>query len=334
MTSLDLNKLIEEIERVGQEFTNDFNKILNKDEIRIIYLGRKQGKVTKLYENFKDLSTENKRKIGPKLADLKKHIESSLSDRGLQEGNEKMDITIPSLASQGGTLHPITQATNELVEIFCKLGFDLAEGPEIETDWYNFTALNIPELHPARDMWDTFYIDGDTKSKQKLLLRTHTSPVQIRYMEANRPPLSVIVPGRTFRHEATDATHEHTFDQLEGLVVAKNITIRHLYWTIDHVLREFFGPEAQVTFRPSFFPFVEPGLEVSLRHPRFRDGQSVELMGAGMVHPAVFKAVNIDYRKFSGFAFGFGLTRFASMKFGIPDIRLFSENNFAFLNRY
>lgn len=233
-----------------------------------------------------------------------------------------------------GSLHPHTQVIRQAVSIFERLGFAVALGPELEDEWHNFDALNMPEDHPARDMQDTFWLKepkggegfpiadletGLFAKAKKALLRTQTSPVQIRYMEKHQPPIRIIAPGKVFRNEATDATHEAQFFQLEGLYVDKDVSMAHLKGTIEHFCGEFFGPDAKIRFRPSYFPFVEPGVEVDVK----KGDKWLEVMGAGMVHPNVLKAGGHDPKKWRGFAFGFGLDRLVIVKSGVPDIRLF-----------
>lgn len=216
-----------------------------------------------------------------------------------------------------GTLHPLTLVLEELYAIFAKQGFSIATGPELEDEWHNFDALNVPKDHPARDMQDTFFV----KDKPGFVMRTHTSPVQIRFMKEHTPPFAIIAPGKVFRNESTDSTHEMQFHQIEGLVVGENITVEHLKGTLLSFLKEFFGDQTELRLRPSFFPFVEPGFEVDVKI--VRDGQEkwLEIGGAGMVHPHVFEAVGYDPKTVSGFAFGMGVDRLANVKFGITDVR-------------
>lgn len=216
--------------------------------------------------------------------------------------------------NENGKLHPLTIITNKAVEIFSGMGFVVAVGPELEDEWHNFDALNVPKDHPARDMQDTFWIKGE-KGK---VLRTHTSPVQIRYMENNKPPYAIIVPGKTFRNEATDSGHEMQFYQLEGLLVGKDISVSNLKGVLLEFFKEFFGKDVDIRMRPSFFPFVEPGFEIDVYH----NGKWFEVLGAGMVHPNVLKNSGVDPDVWSGFAFGFGIDRLMAIKLGIPDIRL------------
>ncbi len=244
-------------------------------------------------------------------------------------------------------IHPITLVLNNINQIFTEMGFSIAGGPEIENEFYNFDTLNIPEWHPARDMWDTFWIASDPKQigqrlKPDLLLRTHTSPVQVRFMEANKPPIKIIAPGKVFRHEATDATHEAQFYQLEGLVVGENISIANLKWTLEEFFEKLFGKKTGVRLRPSYFPFVEPGVEIDMQC--FKCGGSgcnvckktgyIEIMGAGLVHPKVLESSGIDSKKYSGFAFGCGIDRLVMLKYGVDDVRLLYQGDLRLINQF
>lgn len=220
---------------------------------------------------------------------------------------------------QKGTLHPLTLVLNEVVSICTNLGFSVALGPELEDEWHNFDALNVPKDHPARDMQDTFFIKG----KPGFVLRTHTSPVQIRFMQTNTPPFAIVVPGKVFRNEATDATHEAQFHQVEGLVVGEGITLEHLKGTLLEFFKQLFGEGTEIRLRPSFFPFVEPGVEIDAKVGE----RWIELCGAGMVHPNVFRAAGYNPEQVTGFAFGMGLDRLAMVKFGVPDVRLFYQGD-------
>jgi phenylalanyl-tRNA synthetase alpha chain len=234
--------------------------------------------------------------------------------------------------TEQGHIHPMSQMIREIYEIFKSIGYDIAYGPELETEYYNFDALNVPADHSSRDMQDTFWVKPDPKNltSEKLLMRTHTSSVQIRYMEKNKPPFKVIMPGRVYRNEATDATHEANFVQLEGLCVGKDITMKDLKGLLVYFFEKFFGEEIQVRFRPSFFPFVEPGVEVDV----FTNGKWMEVMGAGMVHPKVLEGVNVDTNEYRGFAFGLGLDRFAMIKYGIPDVRMLYQPDLRIFNQF
>ncbi|MEK7152255.1 MAG: phenylalanine--tRNA ligase subunit alpha [Patescibacteria group bacterium] len=239
---------------------------------------------------------------------------------------------------QNGHLHPITQVINDVVRIFHELGFEVAEGTEIETEYYNFDALNVPKDHPARDMQDTFWLKG----VEQTVLRTHTSPVQVHYMEKNKPPFRIVVPGKVFRHEATDATHEVQFYQVEGLVVGEDVTLAHLKGTLELFFKKLFGGKTAIRFRPSFFPFVEPGVEIDVSC--FKCGGEgcslckktgfIEVMGAGMVHPHVLNGAGIDSRKYQGFAFGGGVDRLVMLKYGIDDVRLLYSGDLRLVNQF
>lgn len=265
------------------------------------------------------------------------------------KNNQWLDVTAPGKKPGLGHLHPLTLVREKAEEIFQLMGFSAVEGPQIESAWYNFDALNIPEEHPARDMWDTFWLLGNQNvnsklksQNSKLLLRTHTSPVQIRYMEKHNPPLRIIAPGRTFRRERTDASHDIQFHQLEGLMVDKDISVANFKAVVQEFFRRFFEKEVSIRLRPSFFPFVEPGFEVDMScSVCFGKGCSacsqtgwLEMGGAGMVHPFVFKAAKFNPKEWQGFAFGMGLDRLAMMKYKINDVRLFFSSDLRFLNQF
>ena len=236
-----------------------------------------------------------------------------------------LDVSAPGKKSEPGHLHPLTRVQKNAIEIFSSMGFEVAEGPELETEHYNFDALNIPKNHPARDMWDTFW------TKDGRVMRTHTSPVQIRYMEQNKPPFRIIAPGKVFRYEATDATHEIQFYQLEGLMVGEDITLANLKAAMEVFFRRFFGDKKmEIRLRPSYFPFVEPGVEIDIK---FQD-KWMEVAGAGMVHPNVLENVKLDSRKWQGFAFGMGVDRLAMIKYKIDDVRLFYSGDLRFIKQF
>lgn len=222
--------------------------------------------------------------------------------------------------------HPLSIVINDIVAIFGGMGFSVALGPEIEDEKHNFDSLNIPEYHPARDMWDTFWVKG----KERKLLRTHTSPVQIRYMENNKPPLKIISPGKVFRYEATDATHEAQFYQVEGLYITENVSLAELKGVIKKFFEKFLGDNVEIRFRPSYFPFVEPGVEIDIKFK----GRWLEVMGAGLVHPKVLENVGYDPKKYSGFAFGGGVDRFAMLKYGVDDVRLFYKGDLRLIDQF
>lgn len=308
------------------------------EEARVRYLGRKDGELTNVLRSLKDLSAEQKRKIGPEANALREELENALSKKleGLKTQAEKfkpsVDISMPGKKIPVGHLHPLTRMENEIKDIFSGLNFSIVEGPEVESEYYNFDALNIPANHPARDMWDTFWLPDSqaTKGKGKQLLRTHTSPMQIRYMATHQPPIQIIVPGRVFRFEATDASHEINFHQVEGLMVGENVNLSNFKSIMTEFLKQMFGAGTNVRFRPSYFPFVEPGLEVDIS----LNGKWLEVMGAGMVHPKVFDAVRYNPKQVRGFAFGMGLERLAMIKYKIPDIRLFYSGDLRFINQF
>jgi phenylalanyl-tRNA synthetase alpha chain len=276
-----------------------------------------------------------KKELGERIAAREAELEEAALARAL--GSASFDPTLPPAAVERGTLHPITWVTREIEDLFVSMGYQIADGPEIETDWHNFEALNIPPDHPARDSQDTFYLDGPGK----LLLRTHTSPVQVRTLQRLKPPLRVIVPGKVFRNEATDASHEHTFHQLEGLVVDRGVSVAHLVSSMKTLLRGIFRKDLEIRLRPGFFPFVEPGFELDARCPFCTSGCSVckhsrwiELLPCGLIHPNVLRASGVDDREWSGFAFGLGLSRLVMLRFGITDVRLLLSGDLRFLEQF
>ncbi len=316
-------------------------------EIKVRYLGKK-GRLTQAFKAMKGLGPEERRARGQELNRLKQTIEKALEEREAEIKaaeltarleREREDVSLPGLALPPGGYHVSTQILDELVEIFRRMGYQALTGPEVEDEFHNFDALNIPPHHPARDMWDTFWLEDGR------LLRTHTSPMQVRYMEAHTPPFQIVVPGKVYRHEATDATHEAMFHQLEGLAVGEGITLAHLKGALLTMARALYGGQARVRLQPSFFPFVEPGVEflVWWTNPRSGEGRWLELGGAGMVHPAVFQAADEArekaglprvYENVTGFAFGLGVERVAMLRYGIPDIRYFYSNRLAFLRQF
>ena len=311
------------------------------EEVRVVYLGRKNGKVITLLRSLKNLSLTERRQVGPKANTLRHELEELIKKRSneLQEKHTgaDIDVTRPGNKMRVGHLHPLTQIEREVRDIFTSLNFSVLEGPEIESDYYNFDALNIPPDHPARDMWDTFWLKQSGVKKGKSLLRTHTSPMQIRYMETHKPPFQIIVPGRVFRYEATDASHEINFYQVEGLMVGKHVTLANFKYIVETFLQQLFDDDVQFRFRPSYFPFVEPGIEVDIKLPKEHHRQGgtwLEVMGAGMVHRNIFDAVRYDPREVQGFAFGMGLDRLAMIKYNIPDIRLFYSGDLRFVRQF
>lgn len=276
-----------------------------------------------------------KKELGELIAERERTLEKAALEQELASG--VFDPTLPPPRQERGTLHPLTVLTREIEDLFVSMGYQIADGPEIETDFHNFQALNIPPDHPARDSQDTFYLRGPGR----LLLRTHTSPVQIRSMQRLQPPLRVIAPGKVFRHEATDASHEHTFHQLEGLVVDKGVSVAHLINSMKTLLRGIFRRDLEIRLRPGFFPFVEPGFELDARCPFCTNGCSVckqsrwiELLPCGLVHPNVLQACGVDPEEWSGFAFGLGLSRLVMLRFGITDVRLLLSGDLRFLEQF
>ena len=335
--------MIEKIDQIKQEFETDTSSINDKsalEEIRVKYLGRK-GKVSAAFQLLSEVPIEQKPEFGQHINQLKKMIENAydkLAQKFEVEVEQKscIDLTLSGRKPFIGKKHPLVQMADEIKSVFMRLGFVIEDGPEIETDFYNFEALNFPDDHPAREMQDTLFITQD------IVLRTHTSPVQIRVMEKSKPPIRIIAPGRVYRRDTPDASHSPLFHQVEGLVVDENITFADLKGVIEAFAHQMFGKDIKVRFRPSFFPFTEPSAEYDF-NCIFCRGKGcrvckntgwVEISGAGMVHPNVFKSVGYDPEKYTGYAFGMGIDRIAMLKFGINDIRTFLENDLRFLNQF
>lgn len=336
--------MVEIINKLRQDFDSRLNSVADPkqlEQIRIDFLGKK-GFLQGLMKDLRNASAEEKPKLGKDINLLKQHVEQEINNKTAGLGSksvgkpeETFDTTLPGKKELTGTLHPITQVMEEITSIFFGLGFQVEEGPEIETDYYNFEALNIPKDHPARDMQDTFYIEDET------VLRTHTSPVQIHVMENREPPLRIIAPGKVYRCDS-DVSHTPMFHQIEGLMVDEGVSFSHLKGIMNIFLQEVFGKDTQIRFRPSFFPFTCPSAEVDIQCVMC-SGKGcrvcsqtgwLEILGAGMVDPAVFKSVGYDSEKWTGFAFGLGIERIAMLKFGINDIRLFFENDLRFLKQF
>ncbi|UCH12561.1 MAG: phenylalanine--tRNA ligase subunit alpha [Candidatus Omnitrophota bacterium] len=334
----------EELDNTKEAALSEIKNARTKDElenVRIKYLGRK-GEMAGIISRIPSMPQEEK----PTMGRLANEIKQLLIEEIAKKKNEiiqlkvppaeRMDLTMPGYSFQIGHIHPITRALNEICEIFTRMGFAVVEGPEIETEYNNFEALNIPLEHPSRDIFDTFYI------RDNLLLRSHTSPVQIRYMKKHSPPFAIVVPGKVFRPDAVDASHSFMFHQVEGLMIAEGISFAHLKGVLLDFGRQLFGEEIRLRFRPHFFPFTEPSAEVDVsciickgKGCRVCSQKGwLEILGAGMVDPAVFKAVNLTDEKFTGFAFGMGVERIAMLKYGINDIRLFFENDVRFLEQF
>lgn len=334
---------ISQIRSAALQTIADSQTLAALDEARIKYTGKK-SELQELLKSLGSASPEERPKLGALVNEAKQAIDQALAERkiALQSEEqsqkiaaEKLDITLPGKGIKRGHLHPLTQVMEEAKGIFIRMGFEIAEGPEVETEYYNFDGLNIPPHHPSRDMWATFYIKDD------VLLRTHTSPVQVRVMEKRKPPLAIIAPGRVYRRDS-DATHSPVFQQLEGFLVNDNVTFGDLKGTLTEFLRQMFGKEKNVRFRPSFFPFTEPSAEVDVECVMC-EGKGcrlckntgwLEILGSGMIDPNVFKAVGYDPEKVSGFAFGMGIDRIAMLKYGIDDIRLLYENDMRFLEQF
>ena len=313
------------------------------EALRIEYLGKK-GKVTALFDQFKTLPGDEKRSVGAAINDLKNkakdrinEIKESLDSKTTDAPRPQLDLTRPGIPLDLGSRHPISLVRNQIIDVFARLGFNVSEGPEIEDDWHNFTALNLPEHHPARDMQDTFFIQTDPD----VLLRTHTSSVQVRYMEENKPPIRTISPGRVFRNEDISARSHCIFHQVEGLYIDKDVSFADLKQTLLHFTKEMFG-KSKIRLRPSYFPFTEPsaevdiywGLETEVDYRITKGTGWLEIMGCGMVDPAVLTNCGIDPNEYSGYAFGMGIERIAMLLYQVHDIRMFFENDVRFLKQF
>ena len=326
-----MNELNQLIDQAKKDFAS-CSKLADLDHIKSKFLG-KSGPITEAMKSLASLSPEEKPKKGAEINQVKKQIEALLETRKQEISNlelneklekEKIDVTLPSRPKMKGSLHPVMNTIDEISTIFHGIGFDVADGPEIEDDFHNFTALNIPESHPARAMHDTFYVN------KEYVLRTHTSPVQIRYMENNTPPIQIISPGRVYRVDS-DATHSPMFHQVEGLVINEDVNFANLKGVVQSFLQSFFEDEnLTIRFRPSYFPFTEPSAEIDMS---WNDGW-LEIGGCGMVHPNVLKHVNIDPEIYQGFAFGLGVERLTMLKYGINDLRHFFNHDLRFLEQF
>lgn len=337
-------------EKINQ-YTSEINSFQpkNAEELelfRIRFLGTK-GIIKDLFEEFKTVSSEDKRVFGKVLNEFKQLAEAKYQT--LKEGSEtednssksEQDLTLPGEGFEIGARHPLSLVRKEIIEIFKKLGFNVAEGPEVEDDWHNFSALNFPEEHPARDMQDTFFIKKGGE-KGDIALRTHTSSVQVRMMEAGKPPFRAIMPGRVYRNEAISARAHCFFHQVEGLYIDENVSFADLKQTLFYFVQELFGEGTKVRFRPSYFPFTEPSAEMDISCSICKgDGCQfckhsgwVEILGCGMVDPNVLENTNIDSKKYTGYAFGMGIERITNLKYQIKDLRLFSENDIRFLKQF
>ncbi len=334
--------LMEEIESK----LNSINSLEELNNIRSEYLGKK-GKITLLSSKMKDMNIEEKKEFGKNINKLKNVLENNLEKLRIvleekeilqKQEEERIDVTLPSTKIQRGSSHPINQIIEEIENLFISMGYDVEEGPEVESDLYNFEMLNLPKGHPARDMQDTFYINEET------VLRSQTSPVQVRTMLKNKEktPIRIICPGKVYRRDDDDATHSHEFHQIEGLVVDENISMSHLKGTLEVMAKSLFGDNKEIRFRPSYFPFTEPSFEVDLTCFKCngvgcnmcKGTGFIEVLGAGMVHPNVLRGCGYDPKKYTGFAFGVGVERIAMLKYEVSDIRDFYTNDVRFLEQF
>jgi phenylalanyl-tRNA synthetase alpha chain len=341
------------VARIDSDAQREMTTVVNLESLeewRLRYLGRK-GRLPLLLRTLPQLPIEERRVLGSEGNSLRERLErlhhhrlSELRDSRLDQviASERIDVTLPGPTLPRGRLHPVTQTLRDLLDAFNSMGFQTMEGPEIEWDHYNFEALRIPQDHPARDMWDTMWIDYEVDGKRPMLLRTHTSPNQVRVMEQTDPPIRIVVPGKCYRFEATDATHEWMLTQIEGLAVDESISMTDLKGTLAEFARRIFGLERRVAFRCSYFPFVEPGMEVSIdcficRGEGCRTCHKtgwIEILGAGMVHPEILSNMGYDAERYTGFAFGMGVERIALLRYGVDDIRHFYANDLRFLRQF
>ncbi|MEM9444619.1 MAG: phenylalanine--tRNA ligase subunit alpha [Verrucomicrobiota bacterium] len=336
--------MIEELQKIQTEAQQELSSVKDASALeqwRIKFLSR-QGLLPKTLEGMKDVPKEQRPEVGKISNQVKSTLQSAFDDKkeDLEAGSDEdqsFDPTMPGAPVRQGSLHVLTQVQDRMIQIFRRMGFALAEGPEIETEYNNFDALNTPEDHPARNEQDTFYVKlPDHPVEGRHLLRTHTSTVQIRTMKTQKPPIQIIAPGRCYRRDEIDATHGVYFHQMEGLLVDEGVSLSDLKGVLEYFFHEFLGPDTLVRFRPHFFPFTEPSFEVDFSKPglKIRGKEWTEIAGCGLVDPAVFSAVDIDPQAYSGFAFGMGIERMAMIIHEIPDLRLFSENDIRFLKQF
>lgn len=333
----ELSQILDRVEKLERDATEDLNQVDSLDdyqEVRVNYLGR-NGAISELFNQLEELPDQGKASAGKAINSLKNQLSDQLEeierDLKRQQAQSKfeeqsLDVTMPGRKRKLGTKHVLTQINDEIVNIFHRMGFATALGPEVETDYYNFEALNMPKFHPARDEWDSFYLDEDN------LLRTHTSPVQIRVMENQQPPVKIICPGKCYRRDTPDSTHYPVFHQVELLWVDEELTLANLKYVIKTFVEGFFGPDFKWRFAADYFPFTEPSAQVHIQRPD--EDQWLEIMGAGMVDPHVLDAVNYDTETHQGFALGLGVERMAMLKYGVEDIRSFYRNDVRFLNQF
>jgi len=323
-----------EVDALARDFEADAGEVRDApalEELRARYIGRKRGRLTAVFDGLRDAAPESRGVVGKAANRARQIIEKRLGEIQTdlaaavdEDTATDLDVTLPGRVQKPGSLHPITLALEEIVSVFTRMGYKVVGGPEVEQDFYNFEALNIPRDHPARDIQDTLYLGHDW------LLRTHTSPVQIRTMEQQEPPLAIIVPGRVYRRDTPDATHTPSFVQCEGLVIDRDITMADLKGTLDHFAKALFGPQTETRLRPGYFPFTEPSAEMDAN----AGNGWIEMLGCGMVHPNVLEAVGYDPQEWQGFAFGMGVDRIAALRYGITDIRIFYENDVRFLRQF
>lgn len=345
-----LQERIVQIREEGEKALQAVKTTAELEAWEVKYLGRK-SELNEILKGLKDLTPEEKRVVGPlgnttkqSLAQIFAAAQETLLEKSFDFEKERIDVTAPGLAVFRGHLHPITLVERQIEDIFVGLGFAVADGPEVDKEWYNFDALNIPADHPSRDMQDTFWLKGDAEDKEKYLPRTHTSNVQVRFMETHTPPLRIIIPGRIFRNEATDASHEHTFHQFECLMVDKEgiVSVATFKYIAETFFSQFFGKKVSVRLRPSFFPFTEPSFEFDINCilcdglgcPVCKQSGWLEIGGAGMVNQKVFEAAGYKRGQYQGFAWGFGVTRLAMMKYKINDIRLMMSGDLRFIRQF
>jgi len=337
-----------DIKKIKDEYINKLKEDLNLDEINQIKtnLFGKNGTISNEFKKLGSINIKERKKFSSDLNSIKDELQNEISKKiqdieikeiNLKLQNEKVDVTLPERSFNNGKIHPVSQVIDEISSIFSEIGFNVEEGPDVESEYNNFTALNTPDNHPARDMHDTFYLDNN----KKFLLRTHTSPVQVRTMLKGKPPFKIIAPGRTYRSDS-DQTHAPMFHQVEGLHIDKNINMGHLKGCLNYFIKEFFEVDKiRMRFRPSHFPFTEPSAEVDIGY-EIKDGKIVigegnkwlEILGCGMVHPNVLKNVKVDPIKYQGYAFGMGIDRLAMLKYGINDLRAFFETDYRWLNHF
>jgi len=329
---------LEKIKKESIEAVDQCQSLVSLEETSRHYLGKK-GEISLAFQKITQEPIDQRKKLGQALNEIKKNLEQAIEKKktALQEKSfdekskeNKIDVNQPGKKFSLGHLHPLSKVVRQVEDIFQLMGFSIAEGPELETEYYNFDALNIPADHPARDVWDTFWL-ANSKKGQKTLLRTHTSPNQVRYMEKNNPPIRIIVPGICYRHEATDNSHGFQFMQIEGLMVGEKVSLANFKAVIEKFCTMFFGAETAIRILPDYFPFTEPSLEISIQDKK---GNWLEIMGAGLVHPNVFKSVGYNPYEWQGFAFGMGVERLAMIKYGLDDIRMLYQGDLRLIRQF